>query len=215
MERLIVTARMKTPLILGGGFLTLDALLASLIFDQTGDVELSHGTVPLLCEDGLFSASAALLEPMESRKVSFVANLRAVHTLDPDLLLKNKFGGVHRKVGLSRRREFGAVMNSYTSFDAPEVTWYATGDGEKVQQLLTGVGFIGKRRSSGYGEVKSWSVVSGDLDGITGPFGEPLRPVPESMFRGDRNALKLDAAWRPAYWNPQNRAICYAPELVS
>jgi hypothetical protein len=35
MERLTITARLKTPIILGGGHLTLDALLASLIFDTT------------------------------------------------------------------------------------------------------------------------------------------------------------------------------------
>jgi hypothetical protein len=34
------------------------------------------------------------------------------------------------------------------------------------------------------------------------------------MFVGDRSSLKVDAAWRPAYWNPENRAVCHAPELI-
>ena len=35
MEKLIVTAHLKVPIIVGGGYLTLDALLASLIFETT------------------------------------------------------------------------------------------------------------------------------------------------------------------------------------
>jgi hypothetical protein len=205
---------MKSPVIVGGGYLTLDALLAAVIFEQTGDVDHAHSSVPLACNDGLFSASAALLEPFGRKRVSFVANLRAVHDLDPDLLQKNKAGGVHKKVGLTRRRDFGAVMNSYTAFDAPDVTWYAEGDGAAVEALLSGLSFIGKRRGSGFGEVAGWEVEPGDLDGIVGPFGEPLRPVPVTMFVGDRSSLKVDAAWRPAYWNPENRAVCHAPELI-
>ncbi|MEX2616164.1 MAG: hypothetical protein WD767_08720 [Alphaproteobacteria bacterium] len=214
MEKLKITARLKAPIVLGGGYLTFDALLASLIFEATGDIEIAHGTIPVACTKGLFHASAALLEPLESRKVSFVANLRATHTLDPDLLLKNKTGGVHKKIGLTRRRDFGAVMNSYQAFDAPEITWYAQGDGAAIERLLSGVHFIGKRRGSGFGEVAGWDVAQDDLDGVVGPFGDPMRPAPVDLFKGNKDALRVDAAWRPAYWHPDNRAICYAPEFI-
>jgi hypothetical protein len=214
VDKLIITAQLKVPIILGGGYLTLDALLASLIFERTGDIEVSHTTVPLVCNEGLFHASAALFEHFGSTGVAFVANLRATHALDPDLILKNKHGEVHKQIGLTRRRDFGAVMNSYTAFDAPEFTWYAEGDGEAVEGLLADVKFIGKRRGSGFGEVASWSVEQGDLDGLVGPLGDPLRPIPLEMFKGNKEALKVDAAWRPAYWHPDNRAICYAPQFV-
>jgi hypothetical protein len=214
MEKLTITAKLEAPIIIGGGYLTLDALLASLIFETSGDIEIAHNTLPLACTDGLFHASATLLEPFGSSGVTFVANMRAMHALDPDLLLKNKHGQIHKKIGLTRRRDFGAVMNSYTAFDAPEITWYAEGDGDAVERLLSGVQFIGKRRGSGFGEVSGWSVEPGELDGIVGPFGGPLRPVPLDMFKGDKGSLKVDAAWRPAYWHPENRAICYAPEFI-
>ena len=214
METLSIMAKLKAPIILGGGYLTLDALLASLIFEITGDIDVAHNTVPLACTDGLFHASAALLEPFGSNGVSFVANMRAIHALDPGLILKNKHGKIHKKIGLTRRRDFGAVMNSYTAFDAPDITWYAEGDGNAVESLLSRAQFIGKRRGSGFGEVSGWSVEPGDLDGIVGPFGDPLRPVPVDMFSGNTNSLKVDAAWRPAYWHPENRAICYAPEFI-
>jgi len=214
MDKLTITAKPKAPIILGGGYLTLDALLASLIFETTNDVETAHNNVPLACTDGLFHASAALLEPFGSTRVAFVANMRAMHALDPDLLLRNNHGQIHKKIGLTRRRDFGAVMNSYTAFDASEITWYAEGDGDAVERLLSGVHFIGKRRGSGFGELSGWSIEPGELDGIVGPFGEPLRPVPVEMFSGDTSSLKVDAAWRPAYWHPENRSVCFAPEFI-
>ena len=213
-DKLIITAKLKTPVILGGGYLTLDSLLANLIFETTGDIEVAHNTVPLVCTDGLFHASAALLEPFGSNGVSFCANMRATHALNPDLLLKNRHGKIHKQIGLTRRSNFGAVMNSYTAFDAPKIIWSAEGDSEAVNRLLSGVVFIGKRRGSGFGEVSKWDIEKGSLDGVAGPFGEPLRPVPLDMFSGDKSSLKADAAWRPAYWRPENRAICYAPEFI-
>ena len=72
MEKLTIIAKLKTPIILGGGYLTLDAFLACLIFETTGDIETAHNTVPLACTDDLFHASAALMEPFGSSGVSFV-----------------------------------------------------------------------------------------------------------------------------------------------
>lgn len=215
MERLEITLALRTPVIPGGGYLTLDALLGSLLFERSGNVEAAHDAIPLANTDGLFHASAAVIEPCPSRRVSFVANLRADHALDPDLLPKKKSGELYRKIGRTRRQDFGAVMNGYRAFDAPQVTWYAEGCGEAVERLLEEARFIGKRRASGFGEVARLSVRPGDYDGILGPFGDPLRPVPVAMFRGDAGALKVDAAWRPAYWLPENRAVCYAPEPVA
>jgi hypothetical protein len=214
MERFTVTAETMSPVILGGGYLTLDALLASLIFEATGDVDVAHDTVPLARTNGLFHASAALLEPLSSSQVAFVANLQAMHSLDPDLIQKNKHGQLHKKIGLTRRRDFGAVMNSYTSFQVDKIIWYAEGDPVAVEGLLSNVRFIGKRRASGYGEVSGWSIQPGEFDGVVGPFGGPMRPVPTEMFSGDQRSLKVDAAWRPAYWHPDNRAICFAPDLI-
>ena len=210
----MVTARLAAPIVFAGGYLTLDALLAAVLFERSGDVDAAHEAVPLARSGGLFHASAAILEPWDSRPVSFVANLRAGHALDPDLL-KRERGKVHRKIGRSRRQDFGAVMNRYAAVAAPEAVWYAEGDAEAAERLLEGVDFIGKRRASGFGEVSRWSFEESELDGVTGPFGEPLRPVPAEMFAGDTSALKVEAAWRPAYWSPENRAVCYAPESVA
>ena len=214
MDRLKVTALLCSPIVTGGGYMTLDSLLAGIIFDRTGDLEKAHAEIPLASVGGLWHGSAAIVEKIDTGRKAFVANLRAMHDLEHALVEKNRQGKVHTTLGLTRRRQFGAVMNSYRAFAAPSVTWYATGDASKIDELLKDVEFIGKRRASGYGQVTGVRIEKDELDGVVGHFGEPLRPVPVEMFRGDNTALRADAAWRPAYWNPVNRAVCFVPEAV-
>ena len=214
MEKLTITAHMKTPFITGGGYMTFDALLAGILFDQLQDVEAAHSSVPVKCTDGLFHASAAMYEPLDQSRVAFVANMRAHHSLDADLFPRKKNGASYRKVGRLRRGNFGPVRNSYDSVQVESLEWHVEGDNEEIFKLINPISFIGKRRASGFGEVDHWSIEPSELDGLTGFLDEPMRPIPIERFKGDTASLKVDAAWRPAYWHPANRAICYAPELT-
>ena len=211
MEKLKISFRLQSPLITNGGYMTLDGLLADLIFEQSGDLEKAHANIPLKNTNGLWHGSAAFFEKIDTEKKGFVANLHAGHDLDLDLVLKNKNGNVHKAIGLTRRRDYGAVLNSYRMYTATEITWYATGHREQIQSLLSEVEFIGKRRASGFGQVANLVIEDSDNDGVVGLFGEPLRPVPLEMFSGDKSSLRADAAWRPAYWHPMNRTVCYVP----
>lgn len=211
MNRFAVTARLGSPLVTGGGYMTLDALLAAILFDLGASVEEAHTQIPLQNTQGLWHGSAAIYETVEVGRQAFVANLRANHDLDPDLVAKNKHGKIHTKLSLSRRREFGAVMNGYQYLVTDAVTWYGEGDADQVEKLLRSVRFIGKRRASGFGEVKAIELTESEIDGVVSPFGEPLRPVPLELFTGDKSSIRGDAAWRPAYWRPENRAICFLP----
>ena len=85
------------------------------------------------------------------------------------------------------------------------------GDADRIRSLLEPVQFIGKRRASGFGQVAAWDFEPDELDGIEGLFGEPLRPVPQDMFAGDRSMPVVDAAWRPACWCVEHRAPCFVP----
>lgn len=211
MDRFAVTLRLASPLVTGGGYMTLDALLAAVLFDSGETVEAAHEKIPLKNTQGLWHGSAAVYETLEVGRQAFVANLRATHDLNPDLVAKNKQGAIHTKISLGRRRDFGAVMNGYPYLVANSVTWYGEGDATQVENLLRSVRFIGKRRASGFGEVSGVEMSPADADGVVGLFGEPLRPVPLELFTGDKSAIRGDAAWRPAYWRPENRAICYLP----
>ena len=180
MDRIKLTATMLSPIVTGGGYMTLDGLLGALLFDDLQDVEAAHAAIPIQCKEGLFSASAAIMEPIRER-VTFIAALRPGHSIDPDLILKNKKGQLHRKFDTSLTN----VLNTYAMLTAPTVTWYAEGDAEHIGRLVSPVQFIGKRRASGFGRVSRWQIEADELDGIEGPFGEPLRPVPINMFTGD------------------------------
>jgi hypothetical protein len=211
MDKFTIRATLVTPAIINT--LTLDGLLGAILFEDLQDVDKAHAAIPIRCQDGLYHASVAqFIEPIESGKHGFIAGLRASHDLDLDLIKQGKDGGPHRYIGLTRRSDFGNVLNGYKTIVAKGIEWHAEGDAERVLELLQEVEFIGKKRTAGFGQVRGWELVASELDGITGNDGQPLRPVPLAMWGGDKNAIRADAAWKPAYWLPQHRAICAVPQ---
>jgi len=214
MERFTLKVNMVTPAIIST--LTLDGLLGAILFETLQDVDKAHAAIPLRCRDGLYHASVALpVGPIELGKHGFIAGLRATHDLDPDLIKQGRNGQPHRHIGLTRRSDFGNVMNGYQTMVAESLQWHAEGDADQVLELLQEVEFIGKKRTAGFGQVRGWHLIPSELDGISDASGQPLRPVPLNLWRGDANALRADAAWRPAYWLPQHRAICAVPKGVA
>jgi CRISPR type IV-associated protein Csf3 len=195
MKKFALTVKLKCPLVTGGGYMTLDGLLAAILLDESGDLDYAHSAIPLKNTDGLWHDSAAIYEPQSKGRQVFVANLRAMHDLDIELVARNKQGKTHKSMGLARRRDFGAVLNTYQLVSTPEITWYGEGDIEQVETLISSISFIGKRRANGYGEIDGFSIDETDLDGVLGFLNEPLRPIPEHMYHGDKSALRADAAW--------------------
>lgn len=211
MEGLQITATLKSPVIVGSSaYMTLDGILGAVLFDQMHDIEAAHSSIPIKQTEGLFHASAVIIEAIEKSRTAFIAGLYPTHSLDPSLILKNKRGALHRAFDSSVTN----VMNTYRQITAPIATWYVVGDAERIRSLLKTVEFIGKRRASGFGQVASWDIELTDTDGLTYE-GEPLRPIPVEMFQGDKTLPIMDAAWRPAYWDLRNRAACYAPALIN
>lgn len=214
-ERLKIIAELKTPLIMRG-FLTFDALMGALLFEKYEDVDKAHSEIPIKCNDGLFSASAAQLEEFTRGGVSFIAGLRADHDIDADLLLKDKTGTkIHRQMKRTKREAFGNVKNDYITLNSPKVFWEVEGDADRIDDLLRNAMFIGKKRTSGYGEVIKWDFEDTSLDGLLDTNNQPLRPIPVHLYKGDKSLPIIDAAWKPAYWNPENRSACYAPRMLA
>lgn len=211
MDELRITATLVSPLIVGSSaYMTLDGILGAVLFDQLQNIDGAHNAIPIKQRDGLFHASAALAEPIDKTRVTFIAGLYPCHSINPDLILKNKKGNLHRAFDSS----FTNVMNCYSQITTPSVTWYVVGDADRIRLLLDTVEFIGKRRASGFGQVSSWLIEQSETDGLLGYEGEPIRPIPVEMFEGDKTLPIVDAAWRPAYWDLQNRSACYAPPLL-
>ena len=212
MEGLQITATLKSPVIVGSSaYMTLDGILGAVLFDQLQDVDGAHAAIPVKQTNGLFHASAVFIEAIDKGRTAFIAGLYPTHSLDPDLILKNKRGGLHRSFDSSLTN----VMNTYRQITAPSATWYVVGDADRIRNLLNSVEFIGKRRASGFGQVASWSIERTGTDGLMGFEGEPMRPIPVEMFEGDKSLPIVDAAWKPAYWDLNNRSACYAPALLN
>lgn len=214
MKRFTVRAHLRAPLI-RRGYITLDALLMSVL--QRGDV-----SDLLLCEDGLYFASAGMIDGGLSQRAAFVASMRPEHsphwlaTIRPNThtagLPQTDQGRMNDlKIGLARQREAGNILSAYTATQTPHIEWYGTGEADAVLAAVRDVPFIGKRRTAGYGEVVRWEVEAGDLDGIVGHFGEPLRPVPVDRWRHGGDFVPMEAAWKAPYWEVRNRTCCYLP----
>ena len=222
MQPFTLRANLLTPVVIQG-HLTLDAILMAVL--EAGDVS---NLIKL--EDELYYASAAfLVDPGPyKQRASFVASLRPEHTPDwreiirpntknPDAppiqnQAESKGGLNDLRIGLARQREAGNIISSYQATAASAVEWYATGDATAVLEVVKDISFIGKRRSSGYGQVAGWEVESGELDGVCGYLNEPLRPVPVDRWSYGGDWVPLEAAWKAPYWDVRNRTKCYAPE---
>lgn len=215
MQRLMITATLTTPILMRGGHLTFDGILASQLFDLMGDFEAAHDAIPIARTDGLFHASAAFFSETRPRSQALIiASLRARHDMRPGFL-KQRSGRVHAKISSGTRSSFGAVSNLFTQINAEAVTWFVEGDHRSIADLILGsrrIYGIGARRNSGYGAVANWQIDDGPFDGVSSDDGLILRPIPIERRPTNRDLPVVDAAWRPAYWNPENRAACYVPE---
>ena len=206
-----ITAHLASPLIFQG-HMTFDAILGAVLFEGCGDVAAAHLAIPIHCVDDLYHASSVVIEPQDHGSVSFAGSLRAQHDLHPDLLLKSRDGTkVHRAMGYKRRRDFGNVLSSYKTVTTPTAHWYCTGDEDRIARLLPRLRFIGKKRAQGFGEVSGWEIENSELGGLIDAEGNPLRPIPVNRFNGRSDLFAVDAAWKPAYWQPAHRAACFAP----
>jgi len=200
-------AQLRTPVILRG-YLTLDALLMA---------ELQRGDVSdlLRCEDGLYYASAAFpVDVIGTQEISYVASMRptTMSHVWAKAIAPSRVGKI--SIGDARQREAGNITNVYTATACQAVEWYATGDADAVLDVVRRIDFIGKRRAAGMGQVAGWTVEPGELDGIAGYMGEPLRPVPVERWPHGGDWPVIEAAWRGEYWATRNRTACVAPEVL-
>ncbi len=208
VDMFVLRARLRSPVI-QRGYSTLDALLMAVL--GRGDVtDLLH------CVDGLYHASAGFpVDVIGQSTAAFVASMRPEHTPGWRAVIQPNTRGGDVQIGLTRQREGGNVLNEYKAQVARAVEWYATGNKEAVLEAVQDVAFIGKKRSAGYGEVDRWEAQPGELDGVVGYLGEPLRPVPTERWTAGGDWVPVEAAWKAPYWDVRNRTRCFVPETVA
>ena len=80
----------------------------------------------------------------------------------------------------------GVRLSSRRATGAETLVAFGTGDAERVSSLLSDLGHIGAKRSSGYGAIKAVRLLRIDHPhaGIADRDGNPVRPVPVALSRG-------------------------------
>ena len=100
------------------------------------------------------------------------------------------------------------------------VQWHAIGDRARIEQLVRGIMFMGRRRSVGEGRVLSWSVVAVEENRLGGwshvHDGNIVRPCPEQCAQELGIPYRLGTyEIRPPSWHPdrlQHLAMTEEPE---
>jgi hypothetical protein len=211
MKNLKITAHLRSPVIRASGYMTMDAILGAAIAYTYAPDEDVISRIPVQNRGGLFMASAAIFTPIHIAHMAVTGSMRAEKQINTSNIKLNAKGEIHADPFIPA---YKPVMNSYIAITSPTVEWIVEGDREAIEGVVHDINFIGKRRASGYGEVSKWTVVETDLSPLIDANAKPLRPIPVNMFTGDRSLPVIDAAWMPPYWNPMNRAPCYAPSLM-
>lgn len=207
MKPFVLRAHLRSPII-RRGFVTLDALLMATL--ERGDV-----SDLLRCEQDLYFASSGFaVDAVASQRASFVASMRPEHSPHWLEVLQHNTKDGDLRIGLSRQREAGNIINGYQATVARAIEWYATGHADAVLDVMQSVRFIGKKRSAGYGEVTRWETEDGELDGLVGFASEPLRPIPTARWTEGGDWIPVEAAWKAPYWDVRNRDRCFVPAGV-
>lgn len=99
-----------------------------------------------------------------------------------------------------------------------EITFYAMGNAEKINDLLSYIPAVGKKPAAGYGIIESWEIKACDADySLWHPDFGLMRPVPidsDEVNVYPEIAKKYPVmryAVRPPYWKGKNMQTCYVP----
>lgn len=99
--------------------------------------------------------------------------------------------------------------------------WKATcnGDPHAIRDLLATVTAVGKKRSQGYGRVKSWELTEIDAFTFFDESLHALRPIPTvaltSIAPAEYPLKNLGMlTWTPPYWRSNAMLLCLAPHAL-
>lgn len=114
------------------------------------------------------------------------------------------------RIGSGEYKRYDMPM-PYTS--AEEIVFYANGNKGEIERLLQYIPGIGKKRTQGYGNVRSWQVEQSEHDWSVVKDGVPMRPIPVSEAIPFN--LKCDVTMyfsiNPPHWHRKNMTRCFMP----
>jgi hypothetical protein len=211
MKSFAVRMAIDTPISLCN-LLHLDAVLGSVVCRNGG----AYGDLPLACTDGLWHASAALLETT-AYGASDISYIRVKAVLDVPAAVLDTLPRSGRTIG--PMSPYRPQLSQYPVSRGVKAVWFAgRGDGDAIRDILESVGNLGAMSHTGSGRVTGVELIEiadSNLSGIVLVGGLPARamPLPRwGAFGLERpsDAVVSTMRWRGPYWDgPQ--ALCIAP----
>lgn len=210
-----VQADLATPIILSPEtYLTLDSLLAAMIFEETGEADAALRDIPLQKTAGIWHGSAAFLTSVVN---PFRAPFkRGVEPLEEMWIPAYQTGTGENsdKVIVKRidkvRKKYQTLTGEYEAQAASGVLWFGCGDIVRVESIISGLSHVGKKARQGYGQISGVSVEEMDEDwSLSIPFKGrtyPMRPIPLPVWETHLHhplhdeLLLVRATSRPPYF---------------
>ena len=227
-ENFAVHAALDTPIIVSPrAFLTLDALLAALIYERGEDAALAMRSVPLAETAGIRHGSAAFLMgevcPAPGGAAVFRGGLQPREASEP------RFGWPSRK--FKGRREYTAInqtsgayrntLDAYEALEAERIVWFGRGAIAAVSEFLGELTHVGRKARQGYGRLVPGSLRIEPYEAdraIAWPLEDrtvPMRPVNIDAWQAlgfGAAGLRIEPATdRMPYFDATDQRLCVLP----
>jgi hypothetical protein len=220
MSPLTILARLTGPIMLPGGPLAIDGLLAywvavrDRLLPATSAAEAVDIEIPVAREPGgrfhLASFSIGQVEAVEGDHLNKRFPVDRWQSLgQPGMRALRLSAGPAKSYRIPA--ELYHLRND-------ELRWFVVGNQQEIRDLLGMCGHLGKKRSTGNGRVREWVVAPCDPWGPDFPValgGQPLRPLPLDWPGVSPDANVAHRTLTYPYWANERRQLCYVPGGMS
>ncbi len=176
-------ARLGSAISCSAGYLHLDGLLAAAVVDRDNVPRAQHPDelvpieIPVQLHSGGFHMASAAVVQADGHEEQYTQRRYPLDEMQifgpPGLRKVNIAAGARKNHRIPRQ----AVL-------CDDLTWYAIGDLAEVRELLTFIGYLGKRRGVGLGQVLDWKIEECEPWGEGFPIlqnGIPQRHLPQGL----------------------------------
>jgi len=125
---------------------------------------------------------------------------------------------LEQDVTISKQRgQFKARRNPVKVRDVQKIVWFANGNAERIEYLLSRVPSVGDLRKAGYGIVSRWEIKEFKYDNSF--FSDDngvkvlMRTIPYDAVYAERNVGWVDSygGYGPPYWHPDRQGRIMKP----
>ena len=212
-----ITFRMRTPVNLTYPFIFLDGIVAHLmnryldpegyralpskrVVKEASDVDIPIKKLHIPNKGYIYHASVSIFDRTEAYTTKVFKRFCEKYF---------DFNKV-RKKRIDRRRGFFKDFSlQYVYIPARKVTFYACGDADALEFLLSGLPGIGKRTSIGFGMIKDYSIKEISKDFSIVKRGVAMRAIPIEVVKYAEEIVPM--AYKPPYWSKEVVTPCVPP----